>query len=115
MSCCGVFIMSHELTSSSGRLPREPRPITGRFVLIAFIAFFGVIAAVNGVMMTYAITVTACPSLAVPCGLTAGGLPVGMQLIGPPRSEHRLLAAGAWLEQQFGLHERVPLLPQIRL
>jgi Tfp pilus assembly pilus retraction ATPase PilT len=66
-------------------------------------------------MMTYAITVTACPSLAVPCGLTAGGLPVGMQLIGPPHSEHRLLAAGAWLEQQFGLHERVPLLPQIRL
>jgi len=66
-------------------------------------------------MMTYAISVTACPSLAVPCGLTAGGLPVGMQLIGPPRSEHRLLAAGAWLEQQFGLHKRVPLLPQIRL
>ncbi|MCE2979065.1 MAG: amidase [Betaproteobacteria bacterium] len=65
-------------------------------------------------MMTYAITVTACPSLAVPCGLTAGGLPIGMQLIGPPRSEHRLLAAGAWLEQQFGLHARVPLLPQTR-
>ena len=66
-------------------------------------------------MMTYAITVTACPSLAVPCGFTASGLPVGMQLIGPPRSEHRLLAAGAWLEQQFGLHERVPLLPQTRV
>ena len=69
MSCCGVFIMSHELTSSSGRLPREPRPITGRFVLIAFIAFFGVIAAVNGVMMTYAITTM--PGLDVANGYVA--------------------------------------------
>jgi nitrogen fixation protein FixH len=34
---------------------REARPITGRFVLITFLAFFGVIAAVNGVMMTLAI------------------------------------------------------------
>lgn len=33
---------------------RVPRPITGRFVLIAFIAFFGTIALVNGIMMTLA-------------------------------------------------------------
>jgi nitrogen fixation protein FixH len=34
---------------------RPARPITGRFVLVTFIAFFGVIAAVNAVMMTLAI------------------------------------------------------------
>lgn len=44
--------MSMTLTNSS---PREPRRITGRMVLIGFIAFFGVIAAVNGVFMYMAI------------------------------------------------------------
>lgn len=35
---------------------RTPRVITGRFVLITFIAFFGTIAIVNGIMMTLALT-----------------------------------------------------------
>jgi nitrogen fixation protein FixH len=34
---------------------KAARPITGRFVLIAFLAFFGTIATVNGVMMALAI------------------------------------------------------------
>lgn len=34
---------------------RAPRQITGRFVLIAFVAFFGTVALVNGIMMTLAI------------------------------------------------------------
>ncbi len=55
MSCCGVFIMPYEATEPGVPPRREPRPITGRFVLIAFVVFFGVIAAVNGVMMTLAI------------------------------------------------------------
>jgi nitrogen fixation protein FixH len=52
MTCCGVFIMPLDAVQPSGR---QVRPITGRFVLIIFIAFFGVIFAVNGVMMTLAI------------------------------------------------------------
>ncbi len=56
MSCCGVFIMSSEAASPAGQAPRPPRPLTGRFVLILCVAFFGIVAAVNGVMMTYAIT-----------------------------------------------------------
>ena len=62
-------------------------------------------------ILTYAITVTACPALTVPCGVTADGMPVGLQIVGPPRSDHRLLAAGAWMEQAFGLSSRVPLDP----
>jgi amidase len=62
-------------------------------------------------ILTYAITVTGCPALTLPCGITAGGLPVGLQVIGPPGSEHRLFAAGAWMEQVFGLSDRVPLDP----
>ena len=43
--------------------------------------------------IAYAITLTACPALSLPCGFTAGGLPVGLQIVGPPRGEAQLLAA----------------------
>jgi nitrogen fixation protein FixH len=55
MSCCGVFIMPYDATETAAMSVRAARPITGRFVLITFMAFFGVIAAVNAVMMTLAI------------------------------------------------------------
>ena len=35
---------------------KPPRKITGRMVLIGFVAFFGVIAAVNGVFMYFALS-----------------------------------------------------------
>ena len=50
--------------------------------------------------------------LALPCALSAGGLPVGMQLVAPPRGEWQLLSAAAALEQVFGMAERVPLDPR---
>jgi amidase len=40
--------------------------------------------------------------LALPGGL-AEGLPVGLQLIGPPRSEAALLRLGAWIAQTLGV------------
>jgi nitrogen fixation protein FixH len=55
MCCCGVFIMPHEATEPCTRVRREPKPITGRFVLFTCTAFFGVIFAVNATMMTLAI------------------------------------------------------------
>ena len=38
------------------------------------------------------------PCLTVPCGKGPAGLPLGIQLIGPPRGAARLLAAGRWVE-----------------
>jgi nitrogen fixation protein FixH len=69
MSCCGVFVMPYDATGAAALPTKEPRPITGRFVLIAFISFFGVIAAVNAVMMTLAITTM--PGLDVKNGYVA--------------------------------------------
>ena len=37
---------------------------------------------------------TGLPALSVPCGLTREGLPIGLQIVGPPWSEQRLLRAG---------------------
>ncbi len=55
----------------------------------------------------YFITVTGLPAVSVPCGFTEDGLPVGMQLVGRPRGDLRLLeiarafeeSAGAWLRR----------------
>jgi amidase len=62
-------------------------------------------------MLTSMITVTACPAISVPCGFRAG-LPVGLQLIGAPRNDARVLAAAALLEAQHGFAARVPIEPR---
>lgn len=48
------------------------------------------------------------PSLTLPAGFDAGGLPIGMQLIGPALGESRLLAAGIAFQQATDWHRRHP-------
>ena len=43
-----------------------------------------------------------CPAVSVPCGLTRRGLPIGLQLIGPPFGERALLAAARAFETSCG-------------
>lgn len=42
------------------------------------------------------------PVISLPCGWTAGGLPVGAQLVAGPYEDDRLLALAAALEEQLG-------------
>ncbi|MEV0609391.1 amidase [Polymorphospora rubra] len=44
-----------------------------------------------------------CPAVSVPCGRTAAGHPVGLQLVGPPGSDHHLLRAAADVETLAGV------------
>lgn len=53
------------------------------------------------ISISYLWSLVACPVLAVPAGLAPGGLPVGLQVMGPPRSEAALLSFGAWLEREL--------------
>ena len=62
-------------------------------------------------IMTYALSMAACPVLSIPCGFTTDGLPIGLQVVAPSRAETRLFAHGAYLEQLFGLAGRVPIDP----
>ncbi len=47
-------------------------------------------------------TAPGLPVTVVPTGLTPGGLPVGVQIIGPFGGDRITLAAGAWLDEILG-------------
>ncbi len=48
------------------------------------------------------------PSVAIPIGQTAEGLPVGMQLIGPKWSDHKILSMGEEISSVLGQHFTAP-------
>ncbi|MND04929.1 Glutamyl-tRNA(Gln) amidotransferase subunit A [compost metagenome] len=50
------------------------------------------------------------PGISVPCGFTAGGLPIGLQLIGRPFDETGLLAIARHYEQAHEWAQRHPAL-----
>jgi amidase len=54
------------------------------------------------------ISATGCPSLSVPGGFTADGLPVGLQLVGPHRDDVGLLKIAAGFEAASRVGERRP-------
>jgi amidase len=54
---------------------------------------------VEWLRITSAITLTASPVVALPGGLTEGGLPVGLQVVGRNRGEHDLLRHAAAVEE----------------
>jgi amidase len=57
-------------------------------------------------------TLCACPAISIPCGFTAGGLPVGLQIITPNRSEAKLLAIAKFAEDVFALNAITPIDPR---
>jgi amidase len=67
---------------------------------------------VTWLAIAYAITLTCSPALSLPCGFTREGLPVGIQIVAPPRAEARLLAAAKALEDILGLRGSTPIEPK---
>jgi amidase len=67
---------------------------------------------VEWLAIVYAITLVCCPALSLPCGFTASGLPVGLQVVAPPRGEARLLAGAKILEDILGLRGTTPIDPR---
>jgi amidase len=47
----------------------------------------------------YAITLTACPAISIPCGFTSSGLPVGLQIVGSHRADFEVLQLAHAFEQ----------------
>ena len=62
--------------------------------------------------IVYAITLVCCPALSLPCGFTASGLPVGLQIVAAPRGEAQLLAGARALEDILGVRGTTPINPR---
>ncbi len=50
------------------------------------------------------------PAISLPCGFTKGGLPVGLQIIGPMWSESLILQTAAAFEKVSGIGEKRPVI-----
>jgi len=50
----------------------------------------------------YFVTATGSPALSAPAGFTPGGLPVGLQIVGPHRRDLDVLQLGYAFEQATG-------------
>jgi amidase len=68
---------------------------------------------VEWLAIAYAITLACCPALSLPAGFTSEGLPIGLQMVGPPRAEGRVLAGAKLLEDILGLRDRLPIEPRV--
>lgn len=61
-------------------------------------------------VFTIPANLTGIPGISVPCGFTDGGLPVGMQILGKPFDEEKLLRVAYTFEQNVGLSCKGPKL-----
>jgi aspartyl-tRNA(Asn)/glutamyl-tRNA(Gln) amidotransferase subunit A len=59
-------------------------------------------------IFTISANLAGIPGLSVPCGFSRAGLPIGLQLLGPPFGEAALLKAAYALEQATDFHKRKP-------
>jgi aspartyl-tRNA(Asn)/glutamyl-tRNA(Gln) amidotransferase subunit A len=56
----------------------------------------------KGAPYTLPFNLTGQPAASMPAGLTKAGLPVGLQIVGPPRADHRVLRAMRAYESACG-------------
>ena len=54
------------------------------------------------------------PALTVPCGFV-NGLPIGLQIVGPPFTENRLIAFAREFQKRTNVHEQHPPLPIVNI
>src|SRR5581483_4330506 len=59
-------------------------------------------------VLTVAPNLAGVPALAQSCGFTKSGLPIGLQIIGPPLGEEACFRIGAAYEARTEWHRRLP-------
>ena len=64
--------------------------------------------------ITFALTMTGCPTISLPCGFTSTGLPVAIQIVGKPRGEASLLRFSKHIEDILGIAKCLPVNPRTK-
>jgi amidase len=67
---------------------------------------------VGWLAIVYGITLLGAPAISIPAGFTREGLPIGVQVVAPPRAEARMFAGAKLLEDILGLKGTVPIDPR---
>ncbi|MBS7809897.1 amidase [Roseococcus pinisoli] len=68
---------------------------------------------IDWIAITFTLSLTGCPVISIPCGFTASGMPVGLQILGRPRGEAALLRMAAWCEEVLGALGKAPRDPKV--
>ena len=104
-----AFFEKYDLLLSPATIV-APYPIENRYVAECdgktfdnYVEWLGIV---------YAITLVCCPALSMPCGFTASGLPIGLQVVAPPRGEAQLLSGARAMEDILGLRGSTPIDPR---
>jgi aspartyl-tRNA(Asn)/glutamyl-tRNA(Gln) amidotransferase subunit A len=61
-------------------------------------------------VFTVPVNLAGIPGISIPCGFSAAGLPIGLQIIGKPFDEETLLRVAYAFEQITAYHRRKPSL-----
>jgi amidase len=107
-----AFLADYDLLLTPATIVR-PYPVEARYVALCEGQTFETY--IDWLAIAYAITVTSCPAISIPCGFTVGdALPVGLQIVAAPRGEAALLSAAAFIEAMLGLGAMTPIDPRVR-
>jgi amidase len=67
---------------------------------------------IDWLAIVYAITNVSCPAISIPMGFTSEKLPVGLQVVAPPRGEAALLGGASFIESLLGYRDITPIDPR---
>jgi len=59
-------------------------------------------------IFTISCNLSGLPGVSIPCGFSSDGLPIGLQIIGPPFAEEKLLQVAYTFEQNTDYHLKKP-------
>jgi amidase len=105
-----AFFESYDLLLTPATIV-APFPVEQRYVTQCAGRRFG--NYIEWLAIAYAVTLCCCPALSLPCGFTSEDLPVGLQIVAPPRGDARVLAAAKLLEDIIGLRGITPIDPRV--
>ena len=104
------FFKDHDLIITPTTIV-PPYPVEQRFV--EHVGEYQFSNYIEWCSIAYAFTIVGAPAISIPCGFTSTGLPVGLQIVSPPRQEAMLLSAAHALEEILNLSNQLPIEPRI--